>query len=151
MSASYRQFLFVLVASVTACGGHDARDPRLQSLMRLPEAERTAQCLAMSEDVRVALFFASHRRHHVYYGLDTCFKRSPDGFLRRLRHEIAESGKLEEASHLAILVSEARREGALSANDVAALELSALCRLRRTRLPGGQPGACLETARRAGQ
>ena len=140
-----------MVLAVTACGGHDARDPRLQSLMRLPEAERTAHCLAMSEDARVALFFASHRRHHVYYGLDTCFMRSPDGFLRRLRGEIAVGGTVEEASHLGILASEARREGALSANDVAALELSALCHLRRTRSPGGQPGACLESARRAGQ
>ena len=119
--------------------------------MGLPDKERTAQCLAMSEDARVALFFASRRRHHTYYGLDTCFKRSPDGYLRRLRGEIAVGGTVEEASHLAILASEARREGALSANDVAALELSALCRLRTTRTPGGQPGACLEAARRAGQ
>ena len=141
----------LMVLAVTACGGHRDRDPRISQLRLMSDAERTARCLAMSDDERVQLFFASRRRHHTYHGLDACFMRSRHGFLLRIRHEISEHGTVYEAYDLAVLARDGRRAGVLAQEDVAALDLWALCRLRGEEGPGGQPGACFEAARRAGQ
>ncbi|QIL19641.1 hypothetical protein [Thermomonas sp. HDW16] len=138
--------LVALLCAPSACTSADRGSDGFVKLRALDDTSRNSECLALSNEKKIELFFEAQQRHHEYFGFDQCFASSPTTFMDALKSEIVKRGTVESARHYIMVIAISQQQGRTSNAEIKAMELPQLCKSLADERPSGNPSQCIKMA-----